>query len=75
MLLRPAKEAGRHVTRSRARKPLHWVRCYDCRQEFWFELADAYPIQEAGYFKNCFRRLLASSPCPDHREALVLDII
>lgn len=54
---------------------MHWVRCYSCQEKFWFELPDPYPIQEAGYFKNCFRRLLASSHCPDHREALALDII
>jgi hypothetical protein len=74
MQLRPAREAYSR-TMSRSRKPLYWVRCYDCRREFWFEMADNYPIHEVTYFKNCFRRLLASSRCPDHGEALALDII
>jgi len=72
--IHPSRETHRRQF-GRSGKPMHWVRCYSCQEKFWFELPDPYPIQEAGYFKNCFRRLLASSHCPDHREALALDII
>jgi len=74
MQLHIAREARRQAS-GRSEKPLQWVRCYNCQQKFWFQLPDPYPIQEVGYFKNCFRRLLASSRCPDHRDALALDIM